>query len=212
MYVNMQTNQYLLNIANEYGAHAAQEEGTRIMMLIKDYTTFIASVPQGPDRADLCHAQIDALLLGMRPSIRKRITCRIGCYECCRMYVMTLPSEGALLKRFMVENNIEPSWDRARLQQGLDEDGYYTDKLQDNNKCMFLDERGRCMVYSVRPTACRLHSVVSPKSLCSMSQPERVQKTYTVDAEAFHIAWSNIERGRENKSLPETMLSLRGLI
>jgi hypothetical protein len=45
-----------------------------------------------------------------------------------------------------------------------------------------------------------------------MSQPERVQKTYTVDAEAFHIAWSNIERGRENKSLPETMLSLRGLI
>lgn len=209
MYVNMQTNQYLLNIANERGIHAAQEEGSRVLSMIKEHTRSIAMIPEGADRAEFCQAQIDALLKGMKPSIRKRITCRPGCHECCRMYVMTLPSEGVLIKKYIEEQGLTPNWERASLQQGLDEDGYYTDNLKENNRCMFLDDSNRCMIYSVRPSSCRLHYVVSPKSLCSMSQPEKVQKTFTVDAEAFHIAWSNLERGRENKSLPETMLSLR---
>lgn len=209
MYVNTQTNEYLLNIANVCGVHAAQEEGSRVLSMVNEYKQSIALIPEGAVRAEFCQAQIDVLLEGMEPSIRKRITCRPGCHECCRMYVMTLLSEGLLIKKYIEENSLTPSWERASLQQGLDEDGYYTSNLKENNRCMFLDDGNRCMIYSVRPSSCRLHYVVSPKSLCSMSQLGKVQKIFTVDAEAFHIAWSHLERGQENKSLPETMLSLR---
>lgn len=209
MHITMPANLYLENIRHVRGDRAADIEGSKLIDSIDSYYRKLLAIPKGPARARHAHELIgEAIDFGLKYEMTEQVTCTKGCSECCRMYVVTVPSEAELIMTYIRENNTPVKWDRADVQSGAEEEDYYTQKMKENNKCMFLSDEGVCNIYTVRPAACRLHFVVSPKEMCAMDGPNRVLKAFLCTAEAIQIALLNLEMfGRT--ALPSAMIELK---
>ena len=89
---------------------------------------------------------------------RNLIVCGAGCQDCCVVNVSTTLLEGIAIARFIrkfpeeelaqVRGRLDKLWRDVR---GLDDD----ERLVLRRKCAFLDERGSCSIYPVRPLFCR---------------------------------------------------------
>lgn len=140
--------------------------------------------------------------------LAKRVSCKRGCHECCRMYVAVSPSEVMFILKVIKNRPLD--WEAVLKQARLPEDGYWSSKVGDVNRCVFLDKKGSCSIYKVRPLSCRVHLVVGDKKFCDMKEENIVQKVFCPEAEAFLHAYAD-DDGGVKLSLPQALLKFRGV-
>ena len=95
--------------------------------------------------------------------VEKFSSCSKGCCACCNKY----PTVGL----------IEVKYIKEYLKDSLGDDDFemYIKKLEDNNQkkiCPFLSDSGECIIYEVRPFACRRYLVFSDPEDCSNQDNE----------------------------------------
>jgi len=89
----------------------------------------------------------------------KAIACAAGCGTCCSVNVAVLFPEAVAIYQYLYKEWEQPELDRLKTK--LDDLYAATRWLDDEERiamrrsCVFLDERGSCSVYSVRPLLCR---------------------------------------------------------
>ncbi|MGD9807837.1 MAG: YkgJ family cysteine cluster protein [Deferribacterales bacterium] len=96
----------------------------------------------------------------------KHMDCKAGCSTCCRVNVSVLMPEAVIIKNFLMKTKADPELDEqifkmktlAKHIKYLEED----ERILANKPCAFLNEKGACDIYPVRPLICR--SVTSADS------------------------------------------------
>lgn len=124
-----------------------------------------ARVPRARSEADLAGLLVDIAARVERALEEQRLegapppACVPGCSACCVLNVATLPVEGAAIAAFL--RGMLPRGDVAAHAAALSSFGDRVRWLEDQERaarhlaCRFLDARGACSVYPVRPLACR---------------------------------------------------------
>lgn len=130
------------------------------------------------------------------------ITCKAGCAGCCYLLALvSLPEAIAIAEHFLSDTQrrqLIPLLMRSFFEQAQAippgpfktiRESYFAKKVP----CTFLDtETKLCTIYSVRPSACRYHFVVTDPVLC---QPEsgnqEVARINTVEADARVLSEAN---------------------
>ncbi|MDX2478758.1 MAG: YkgJ family cysteine cluster protein [Desulfuromusa sp.] len=100
----------------------------------------------------------ETLILQQKDGDRNLIACGPGCQFCCVVNVSITLLEGISIARFLrqmdaadlliISSKLDKLWCDVR---GLDEE----ERLMLRRKCAFLDDRGYCLIYPVRPLFCR---------------------------------------------------------
>ena len=97
-------------------------------------------------------------LIAEDPGDRSLIDCAAGCKTCCVVNVSTLLPEGFAIARHLQSQGLKTvQATRERLEilwgevRGLDDE----DRLFVRRSCAFLDGKGCCSIYPVRPLLCR---------------------------------------------------------
>jgi Fe-S-cluster containining protein len=103
--------------------------------------------------------RVQAVLLSERPDLEVASACQRGCASCCTVNVGTLPVEGvaaaAWLRRRTGGQSVgERAGALLRFHEEVRwmEDG---ERIRARVRCPFLDGPGGCVIYPVRPLACR---------------------------------------------------------
>jgi len=123
--------------------------------------------------ADICGAMTELAALAegtldrlVSPEERSGIACRQGCPACCRVNVAVLLPEAiaiALRVRELAAQGDNGLPDRIAAQcakvRWMDDD----ERIRSGVPCVFLDERGMCVVHRVRPFVCRALSSTDPE-------------------------------------------------
>jgi len=103
--------------------------------------------------------------------------CREGCSHCCNMAVSVNIMEARAIGKASGRDYVPPSRDYFEEEVAEDRDKYT------GVPCPFLDENKRCMVYEVRPMACRTYfNLSNTSSICDLATP---QTTPALDTRAF---------------------------
>lgn len=97
---------------------------------------------------------------------RSHMQCKAGCSICCRVNVSVLYPEAVAIKSYLLQNRSAKELDKLKSEMEnlvrkikyLDED----ERIFLNADCAFLDGKGACSIYPVRPLMCR--SVTSADS------------------------------------------------
>ena len=103
------------------------------------------------------------------------ISCVEDCGKCCGLISMS-ELEDRRVRRFLEENHLEVQFYNDPL------DVTYVKALRGENRCYFLDERRRCLVYPVRPIICRLYGVAE-----NMKCPYASPGEYLTEGEALNL-------------------------
>jgi Fe-S-cluster containining protein len=202
--------QWLQGIEKERGVEASERAALMFMKAADHYKRELLKTPDVSARVLTAHDGADQIMEHhlKTQSLEKKITCRRGCAECCRMFVAVTPSEAKLMLRTIKARNIEVDWEKLSRQAGKKEDDFYNDVMGDDNKCVFLDDKSSCKIYKLRPMSCRNHLVASPKELCSMESSNKVKKVFSPEVEALTFAYLDLE-GLENLSMADGLLRYR---
>jgi hypothetical protein len=159
-------------------------------------------------------------LLAGHPGDRSQIDCGPGCGSCCMVNVSTLLPEGLVISRFLhrqsgavvelARHRLEELWCAVR---GLDDD----ERLFARRSCAFLDERGYCLIYPVRPLLCRSISSTSAQSCRDAlnAKPlgeESVVLMYQYQQDLYETLFSGVADGVEACGLDGRSLQLAGLV
>ena len=96
------------------------------------------------------------------------ISCKEGCNHCCYMMTMCGVTEGRLMAEKVLSLHAWKYYVK-KMRQGAKEMDHcnQSDYFQKRIPCVFLNKKGLCDVYDVRPAACRYYFVVSPPEDCS---------------------------------------------
>lgn len=136
------------------------------------YYAMLKLIKVGPSRAahaaQLVDDAIGSFMKGFSKRSDVRCPCREGCSHCCHTRVETCGSEIDLLTERILRDNIDIDWDRLSRQAGKPADDYYESVMGSSNRCVFLDDAGRCKVYDIRPLVCREHFSAGDPDRCSM--------------------------------------------
>jgi len=88
-----------------------------------------------------------------------RINCKAGCSTCCRVTVPALKPEAMIIKAFLLKTRPEPELDELiyNMHKLHTEIKYLEEeeRILSNKECAFLNEKGACGIYPVRPLMCR---------------------------------------------------------
>jgi Fe-S-cluster containining protein len=124
------------------------------------------------------HAKVDDTLGKV-----ENLACKPGCAHCCKLTVEALPHECMEVvdhirfsDRFSREARatiLDKLRDAVTRTEGLDAAAYRALDLS----CPFLGDNNLCMVYSVRPFACRSFGSVNV-GICDLSVPDDGQSTF----------------------------------
>ncbi|MEE4253027.1 MAG: YkgJ family cysteine cluster protein [Desulfuromusa sp.] len=103
-------------------------------------------------------AEAESLILQQKEGDRTLIACAAGCQSCCVVNVSITLLEGISIARFLrqlepsvlaaVTSTLDKLWRDVR---GLEDD----ERILARRQCAFLDDRGWCLIYPVRPLFCR---------------------------------------------------------
>lgn len=128
----------------------------------------ITDIAQLLAELDAVFTEADSLLQQHKDGDRSLLACSPGCQDCCVVNVSITLLEGISIARFMRQ------WDQVDLEKtqmkldklwrdvrGLDDD----ERIMLRRRCAFLDDRGCCRIYPVRPLFCRSISSTDVK-LC----------------------------------------------
>jgi Fe-S-cluster containining protein len=151
--------------------------------------------------------KMTALYDVLDPALKKAtegmsISCKSGCAGCCYLLALvSLPEAVAIAEHFLSDTGrrqLVPLLMRSFFEQAQAippgpfktiRESYFAKKVP----CTFLDTESKlCTIYSVRPSACRYHFVVSDPALC---QPEagnqEVARVNTLQADAHVLSEAN---------------------
>jgi len=92
----------------------------------------------------------------------KDVSCKKGCYLCCRQNVSIFPDEATVIADYCSEQGIPIP--KGYLKEQLKYDWKEVAKTE-AGWCVFLTN-GLCGIYPVRPLTCRKYHVVSAPELC----------------------------------------------
>ena len=98
-----------------------------------------------------------------------QIKCAKGCSFCCYQHVSVSQDEAMLIREFLEEDKVSYNEQLMKAQLGKGEHEYKTLAFKDK-RCMFLNDKGECGIYEVRPCACRKHVVLSDPKECSVEE------------------------------------------
>ncbi len=140
--------------------------------------------------------------------------CTHGCRGCCCQLVLTLPYEAWLIEAYLRENptvkeaflanwdaweaeakDISQSylkWGEAFYGEGIDDKSHSRDDYY--IPCPFLDKDGACIIYAVRPYACRSSVAVDPR--CATGDENGKLGMYNM-LYSFYIGHNSIRRELE---------------
>jgi Fe-S-cluster containining protein len=210
--VPMTVAQWLVGIRVNLGEEAYDKTAHDFMRSVDHYKMQLRRAPDAFSRVIMAHDGLDDICQEFikNQKLDKKITCRRGCAECCRMFVAATPGEVRLILRGVKARNIPIDWDLVQKQAGKTEEDFYTDKMGEDNKCVFLDAKGSCSIYKMRPSSCRMHFVVSAKELCNMVVQNKVKKVFCPEAEALTYALMSVENCG-NTNLADMLIKLRGV-
>lgn len=110
-------------------------------------------------------------------------SCKYGCSECCNLIVTATPIEAELVRRYAkkmdikklekfsvaIKNNAHNIPNYIQLMGNFDVERNYFRK---SIKCPFLSSDNSCLIYTVRPHACRKHIVFSEPLSCKPGKSE----------------------------------------
>jgi len=89
----------------------------------------------------------------------KHMDCKAGCSTCCRVNVSVLMPEAVIIKNFLMKTKAEPELDDQifRMKTLLKHIKYLEEdeRILANKPCAFLNDKGACDIYPVRPLICR---------------------------------------------------------
>lgn len=122
------------------------------------------------------HQQLDTFVdmwLADYRGLGKKTFCRAGCAGCCRLAVhATLPEAASIAGQLSEVQAKRLSDYIGRLQKALstvtDLRGYLRSHRQTVGPCPFLDARGYCSIYLVRPLSCRALLATRPADWCTV--------------------------------------------
>lgn len=88
-----------------------------------------------------------------------QMDCKAGCSVCCRVNVPVLLPEAVAIKNFLVKTKAEPDLDEQIIRmkklameiKHLEEE----ERILAHKPCAFLNHKGACSIYPVRPIICR---------------------------------------------------------
>jgi len=120
--------------------------------------TGIPDISQLLEELQTVCSEAEILILQQQEGDRSLIACAPGCQFCCVVNVSITLLEGISIARFLrqldvadfskISSKLDKLWCDVR---GLDEE----ERLMLRRKCAFLDDRGCCIIYPVRPLFCR---------------------------------------------------------
>ncbi|MCK7556461.1 YkgJ family cysteine cluster protein [Chitinophaga sedimenti] len=117
------------------------------------------------------------------------VTCKKGCSFCCHMDIDITSTEAQLIKEYMAVNAI--GIDAGYLEAQLSLSKVDRPLSQTHSACVFLKGEN-CLIYPVRPIACRKHLMNSAAVFCDqkLMVGSGVGKTQVLspDIEALHSA------------------------
>lgn len=161
-------------IERDIDAAKSQPEAERVLNRYADgiefYKNQFSKISDPKNRAHAVHQHIDrsfAELLERQPSLKKEISCGMGCAHCCHNPVVANEEEAELLLEFCKEEKIKVDWERVMEQakfQGSDHEYFLQPKSK--SRCVFLGEGDLCSVYEHRPASCRKYFVGSTPIDC----------------------------------------------
>ncbi len=181
--------------------------------------------------ADVCAAMAKLVALvedevgrALGPEEKSLIACRGGCGSCCTVNVAVLIPEAIAIGCRVLAS---PPAQRAELCGRIDELHAKIRWMDDDERvwrgyaCAFLDERGMCVIYPVRPLVCRGLTSADPeqcrRALASRGQDEEepilmnLTQKFLAD-EAFRGVGKALERlGMDFRSM-ELTGAARGII
>lgn len=107
---------------------------------------------------DLIFSDAESLIEQHKEGDRSLLACGPGCQDCCVVNVSITLLEGIAITRFLRQlDSADLAQTASRLDnlwcdvRGLDDD----ERMMLRRKCAFLDDRGFCVIYPVRPLFCR---------------------------------------------------------
>jgi len=201
-YITTQARLFIDGICKEQGEEAAEKLGGEMLSIIEHYKKEIKKITKKSNKeSDILaiYKHVDEIIAKNLEKHREPpISCKPGCAECCRMFVGITKSELIPIMRWVTFTNYPLDMGRLVVQRGKGDQGFYTNKMGNNNKCVFLDPGNACVIYPLRPMACRLHYVVSPPGVCNMEFNNECLKIFDLEAECIAMALLNIEgEGRQ---------------
>lgn len=199
---------WLAGIRENFGEDAFEVASNKYYYCYQNYKAQLERIADPMVRVVNVHSGVDELMSYHIKKDSLKATCKRGCAECCRMFVFASPGEAKFLLRAAKERGIEIDWARVQKQAGKGEDDFYTSVMGEDNKCVFLDDKGSCKLYKLRPSSCRSHYVASKKELCEMNVNNKVQKILNPELEALVHAYITVE-GCGNSGLAEMLLKHR---
>ena len=154
---------------------------------IRKYSEVLKLIPKGESRVKYYHGIVDG-----RSLVAKQNTviydCKKGCGWCCHINTTATSEEIHVIVKHMKENNVEIDVKNLKnqLKYGVGENGF--NKLKPTERrCVFLDEKNSCKIYSVRPGRCRSYFVV--KGHCGENHYNtKVPAFWDIELEAAHYA------------------------
>ncbi len=123
-------------------------------------------------------ARVQSVLLSERPDLEVASACQRGCASCCTVNVGTLPVEGVAAAAWLRRRTgDEAIGERAgALLRFHDEVRWMEDgeRVRARVRCPFLEGSGGCVIYPVRPLACRALSSLDAGE-CKQALLERAE-------------------------------------
>jgi Fe-S-cluster containining protein len=188
-------------------------------------------LPGARTAADVCAAMAKVVALvedevgrALGPEEKSLIACRSGCGSCCTVHVSVLIPEAIAIAGCVLAS---PAARRDELCGRIDELYAKIRWMDDEERvwrgyaCAFLDERGMCAIYPVRPLVCRGLTSVDPEQ-CRRALASRygddeesilmnLTQKFLTD-EAFRGMGSAMERlGMDSRSM-ELTRAVRGIV
>lgn len=174
------------------------------------------------------HEQLDRFVeqwLADYRGLGKATFCRAGCAGCCQLAVhATFPEAASIAGQLSQSQMTRLSAYISRLQQTLSTvtnlKGYLQSHRRTVGPCPFLDARGYCSIYPVRPLSCRALLATRPAEWCtvdfaSLDAWDRQAFEQGLDRQVVawpsHFVAATQECGRElEDQLLESMLREKG--
>lgn len=138
-------------------------------ILIYDGYNMAYDVPKGCDEEEFTshlhnvYNQIDLLSDSFITRCRKEglnVDCKMGCSWCCYQAVFALTHEMLVIANYIRQNFVQETIDaihqRAKKKAELTKNLTREELLKFKHACPLLED-GKCMVYPVRPLACRIY-------------------------------------------------------
>lgn len=153
-----------------------------------------------PERRIFAHFLMDKIYKHSpdNRNLMEGVTCKRGCYTCCRMRVQLPISEALDIYKTALERNVPINWNRAKKQKGKRQEEYSTHLMGKYNKCDFLRD-GDCMIYDIRPCVCRMYLVTTPPEMCEMDLSKNPPKTLNVESLVANLLYNGYCNAKDER-------------